>query len=79
MIRPDHILHPLPAGKWTEEEAVSHLKATFRQACQGHPDIMEPYVIGSADIGEDEPEFVAFMRAALRETTPKRFPSRFRK
>lgn len=58
----------------TEAEAFEHLSETFDMACRNFPDVMEPYVVRMADI-TDRSEQKELMRAGLRETFCKRFPS----
>jgi hypothetical protein len=61
-----------PTHAWTNEEARSHLTATFNSACASHPDLMEPYLIALSAAEPDEE--VSIMRRGLRETIKQRFP-----
>lgn len=61
-------LHP---AEWTEEEAYQHLSKTFDHACEGWPDVMEPYLSPLVEAKNDV-ERKDIMRRALRETIGKR-------
>ena len=68
-----HVLDHLPVSTWTQEEAFAHLLDSFQRNVRQFPEIMERYVIATAET-DDKNEQAAIMRRSLSETINQRFP-----
>lgn len=67
-------LDHMPAGEWSEEEAIAHLTVTFNEVNSEFPDLLEPYIVLLVDADTDRAR-AQIMRRGLRETFKKRHPA----